>query len=535
MITFLFSLLLLVLGYFVYGKFVEKTFGPDNRVTPALRINDGVDFVVLPTWKVFMIQFLNIAGTGPIFGAIMGMWYGPAAYLWIVFGCIFAGATHDCLSGAISMRKGGIGLPEMVGEYLGPNYRKVMLIFSVLLLIMVGAVFVLSPATLIAGMMPADMGDTLLWWIILIFIYYIIATMMPVDKIIGRIYPLFAISLLFMGGALLVVLLIKHPSLPEIWDGLGDMGSAKLGIQNADPIIPALFITIACGAISGFHATQSPLMARCLKSEHLARPVFYGSMITEGVIALIWATVSSWFFYNEGWREVCTPEVAAQFLGQSEKTVTQFFSAPKVVMTVCNGWLGLAGGILAILGVVAAPITSGDTALRSCRLIIADAFKLDQRPILKRLMVSIPIFIVSLMLLIWQMDNPDSFNIIWKYFGLANQTLSIFTLWTITVYLSLKSSKYYFITLIPAVFMTWVCVSFACVSKQALALPLIAGYTIGAVFALVSLVLFYRWYIKDHVRIQHKRDYLAECERRLKEGKRAVEDLFVAQHPIPHK
>lgn len=509
MITFIISLIALVLGYFIYGKFVERVFGPDDRETPATRINDGVDFLVLPSWKVFMIQFLNIAGTGPIFGAIMGMWYGPAAYLWIVFGCIFAGATHDFLSGAISLRKGGIGLPEIIGQYLGPNFRKMMLTFSVLLLIMVGAVFVLSPATLIAGMMPAEMGDTLLLWIGVIFIYYIIATMMPVDKIIGRIYPLFAISLLFMGAALFVMLIVLHPQLPEIWDGLGNMGEAKLGIKNADPLIPALFITIACGAISGFHATQSPLMARCMKSERMARPIFFGSMITEGCIALIWATVSSWFFYSEGWREVCSPEVIAQFTGQTEKTITQFFSAPKVVMQVCNGWLGVAGGILAILGVVAAPITSGDTALRSCRLIIADALKLDQKPVIKRLAVSLPIFIFSFVLLVWQMDNPDSFNIIWKYFGLANQALSIFTLWAITVYLTLKG-RYYFITLIPALFMTWVCISFLCISKQALGLEPLMGYGIGFIGMVIAGAMYAKWYYKEGERIARKREYLAK-------------------------
>lgn len=532
MVTFIISLVALVLGYFVYGKFVERVFGPDDRETPAVRINDGVDFIVMPSWKVFMIQFLNIAGTGPIFGAIMGMWYGPAAYLWIVFGCIFGGAVHDFLSGAISLRKGGIGLPELVGEYLGPKFKKVMLVFSVLLLIMVGTVFVLSPATLIAGMMPEAMGDTLIWWIIIIFIYYIIATMMPVDKIIGKIYPVFAVSLLFMGVALFVMLIVLHPQLPEVWDGLGNMGETKLGIKNADPLIPALFITIACGAISGFHATQSPLMARCMKSERLARPIFYGSMITEGVIALIWATVSSWFFYNEGWREVCSPEVIAQFTGQTSKTVTQFFSAPKVVMQVCEGWLGVAGGVLAILGVVAAPITSGDTALRSCRLVIADALKLDQKPIRKRLMVSLPIFIVSFVMLIWQMDNPDSFNIIWKYFGLANQTLSVFTLWAVTVYLALKG-RYYVITLIPAMFMTWVCIAFLCVSSQAFGMPVSAGYTIAFIGVLVSAGAFFKWLAKDHVRIQHKRDYIAMQKRRAEEGKRAVmEDDVLAQTPV---
>jgi len=495
MITFTISLLLLIIGYFFYGKFVENVFGPDGRrVAPAIRKADGVDFIALPTWKVFMIQFLNIAGTGPIFGAIMGMWFGPSAYLWIVLGCIFAGATHDYLSGMISMRKGGIGLPDIVGQYLGKTMRAVMLFFATVLLILVGAVFVLSPATLLQGMMPDNsFFHNLLIWIVVIFAYYIIATMMPVDKIIGKIYPLFAFSLIFMALALMVVLFIKHPVLPEIWDGLGNMGEAKLGIKNPDPIYPALFITIACGAISGFHATQSPLMARCMKSEKLGRPVFYGSMITEGIVALIWATVSSWFFYNEGWREVCAPEVVAQFTSQSDKTITQFFSAPTVVMNVCKGWLGVAGGILAILGVVAAPITSGDTALRSARLIVADALKIDQRPVAKRLLVSAPIFILSIALLIWQMDNPDSFNVIWKYFGWANQTLSVFTLWAVTVYLALKK-RFFIITFIPAVFMTCVCTSFLLVSKSAMGLDQSYGNLGGILVSAICVIAFFKWY-----------------------------------------
>ena len=499
MFTFSISLIALVLGFFIYGKFVEKVFGPEEkRVAPAVRKADGVDYIAMPTWKVFMIQFLNIAGTGPIFGAIMGMWFGPSAYLWIVLGCIFAGATHDYLSGMISMRKGGIGLPDIVGQYLGGGMRKIMLCFAVLLLILVGAVFVSAPASLINNMVVAEGGfDNLLVWICVIFVYYVIATMMPVDKIIGKIYPVFAVSLIFMALALMVVLFTKWPALPEVWDGLDNMGPA-IGIQNPEPIFPALFITIACGAISGFHATQSPLMARCMKSEKLGLPVFYGSMITEGIVALIWATVSSWFFYAEGWREVCSPDVIAQFTGQTEKTVTQFFTAPKVVMTVCEGWLGLVGGILAILGVVAAPITSGDTALRSGRLIVADAFHIDQRPVLKRLMVSAPLFAAAIAILVWQMDNPDSFNTIWKYFGWANQTLSVFTLWAITVYLALKR-KYFIITMIPAIFMTCVCASFLCVSKDAIGMPAEYGYTIGVAVAIICTVWFSVWYNKKFV------------------------------------
>ncbi|MBQ9237320.1 MAG: carbon starvation protein A [Prevotella sp.] len=499
MFTFSISLIALVLGFFIYGKFVEKVFGPEEkRVAPAVRKADGVDYIAMPTWKVFMIQFLNIAGTGPIFGAIMGMWFGPSAYLWIVLGCIFAGATHDYLSGMISMRKGGIGLPDIVGQYLGGGMRKIMLCFAVLLLILVGAVFVSAPASLINNMVVAEGGfDNLLVWICVIFVYYVIATMMPVDKIIGKIYPVFAVSLIFMALALMVVLFAKWPTLPEVWDGLDNMGPA-IGIQNPEPIFPALFITIACGAISGFHATQSPLMARCMKSEKLGLPVFYGSMITEGIVALIWATVSSWFFYAEGWREVCSPDVIAQFTGQTEKTVTQFFTAPKVVMTVCEGWLGLVGGILAILGVVAAPITSGDTALRSGRLIVADAFHIDQRPVVKRLMVSAPLFAAAIAILVWQMDNPDSFNTIWKYFGWANQTLSVFTLWAITVYLALKR-KYFIITMIPAIFMTCVCASFLCVSKDAIGMPAEYGYTIGVAVAIICTVWFSVWYNKKFV------------------------------------
>ena len=499
MFTFSISLIALVLGFFIYGKFVEKVFGPEEkRVAPAVRKADGVDYIAMPTWKVFMIQFLNIAGTGPIFGAIMGMWFGPSAYLWIVLGCIFAGATHDYLSGMISMRKGGIGLPDIVGQYLGGSMRKIMLCFAVLLLILVGAVFVSAPASLINNMVVAEGGfDNLLVWICVIFVYYVIATMMPVDKIIGKIYPVFAVSLIFMALALMVVLFTKWPALPEVWDGLDNMGPA-IGIQNPEPIFPALFITIACGAISGFHATQSPLMARCMKSEKLGLPVFYGSMITEGIVALIWATVSSWFFYAEGWREVCSPDMIAQFTGQTEKTVTQFFTAPKVVMTVCEGWLGLVGGILAILGVVAAPITSGDTALRSGRLIVADAFHIDQRPVVKRLMVSAPLFAAAIAILVWQMDNPDSFNTIWKYFGWANQTLSVFTLWAITVYLALKR-KYFIITMIPAIFMTCVCASFLCVSKDAIGMPAEYGYTIGVAVAIICTVWFSVWYNKKFV------------------------------------
>lgn len=491
------SLVALVLGYMLYGKFVAHVFGPDDRPTPAVTKTDGVDFMVLPNWKIFMIQFLNIAGTGPIFGAIMGAWYGPVAYLWIIFGCIFAGAMHDYMSGMLSLRNGGAGLPELVGKYLGGNTKKVMLVFSVLLLMMVGAVFVYSPAVILK-----DIWGSQMFWIIAIFIYYIIATLLPIDKIIGKIYPLFAFSLLFMAGALMIGLFVKWPSLPELWSNLEacnlNENPAWLGAQgymDANPLFPCLFITIACGAISGFHATQSPLMARCMKSEKMGRPIFYGAMITEGVVALIWATVSMYFFYYGGWRECVSPEVAQQFMDQAEdgKSLLQNFSAPQVVKIVCSSWLGVAGGILALLGVVAAPITSGDTALRSARLIIAEFIGLEQHSMRKRLYVCVPLFALTVGILVWQMENPNGFNIIWQYFGWANQTLSVFTLWTLTVYL-VQNKKPFVITLVPALFMTVVCSTFLLVSPQALSLGGSVGYTGSVVVLVAALVWFFAWY-----------------------------------------
>ena len=499
MVSFIISLVALVLGYMLYGKFVAKVFGPDDRPTPAVTKADGVDFMVLPSWKIFMIQFLNIAGTGPIFGAIMGAWYGPVAYLWIIFGCIFAGAMHDYMSGMLSIRNGGVGLPELVGKYLGGATKKVMLVFSVLLLMMVGAVFVYSPAVILK-----DIWGSQMMWILVIFLYYIIATLLPIDKIIGKVYPLFAFSLLFMAGALMIGLFLKWPTLPELWSNLSNSNlnenPAWLGAEGymaVNPLFPCLFITIACGAISGFHATQSPLMARCMKNEKMGRPIFYGAMITEGAVALIWATVSMYFFYYGGWRECVTPEMAQEFIAQADggKSLLQNFTAPQVVKLVCSSWLGVAGGILALLGVVAAPITSGDTALRSARLIIAEFIGLEQRSMRKRLYVCIPLFAATVGILVWQMENPDGFNIIWQYFGWANQTLSVFTLWTITVYL-VQQKKPFVITLVPALFMTVVCSTFLLISPQALGLDGTLGYSGSVIILVVALVWFFSWFKK---------------------------------------
>ena len=485
MITFSLSFLALILGYLFYGRFVAHIFGPDDRVTPAVAKADGMDYIVLPNWKVFMIQFLNIAGTGPIFGAIMGAKFGPVAYLWIVFGCIFAGAVHDYLSGMLSMRHGGASLPELVGAYLGKTPKAIMLVFTVLLLIMVGTVFVYSPAEILH-----TIGGETMMWVGIIFVYYIIATMLPIDKIIGKIYPLFAFSLLFMAAALMVVLLVKMPHLPELWTNFYNMGKEAQPEKWTDAIFPALFITIACGAISGFHATQSPLMARCVKSEKMGRPIFYGAMITEGMVALIWATVSMWFFYGD-------PTPGYELIAGAEKGF--YTSAPAVVNLVCNDWLGVVGAILAMLGVVAAPITSGDTAFRSARLIVAEWLKLNQRPIAKRLIICIPMFGVSIAMLIWQIENPDGFNTIWQYFGWSNQALSVFTLWTLTVYL-VRNKKCYWVTLIPALFMTTVCSTYAFVSKQMFGMG-DTGYIIGLGCLGIAAIWFGLWYNNEYKKI----------------------------------
>ena len=481
MISFLLSILALVLGYLFYGAFVDHVFGPDRfRKTPAIEKQDGVDYIPLPNWKVYMIQFLNIAGTGPIFGAIMGAKFGPASYLWIVFGCIFAGAVHDYMCGMLSVRHGGQGFPDLVGDYLGPRTKQVMLVFSIILLLLVGTVFVYSPALILGDIAGDGTRGSIMLWVGIIFCYYLIATLLPIDKLIGKIYPVFAVTLLFMAAALMVYLFVLWPSLPEVWDGLGGW-SDKAGLEH-QPIFPCLFITIACGAISGFHATQSPLMARCIRNEKMGRPVFYGSMITEGLVALVWAAVSSWFFFDGGAAQVGSDITAA---------------APTVVTKVSENWLGLAGGVLAILGVVAAPITSGDTAFRSARLIIADFVKLPQKDIYKRLAIAIPLFAGSAVLLWFNIEDANGFNVIWRYFGWSNQTLAVFMLWTATVYLvKARGKSWYLVTLLPALFMTSVCVTFILVDKIGFRIPQVAAPWIGLGTFVISSILFYLWKTK---------------------------------------
>ncbi|MCQ2146515.1 MAG: carbon starvation protein A [Bacteroidales bacterium] len=487
MYSFLLSVCALILGYIFYGKYLAKVIDPDiYKVTPAYSKTDGVDFMPLPTWKVFMIQFLNIAGTGPIFGALMGAKFGPACYLWIVFGCIFAGATHDYLAAMLSLKDDGASLPQIVGKYLGKGAQNVMLVFTMILMLLVGAVFAYSPASILGDVMAS--GDNLktvtMMWVLIIFGYYIIATMLPISKVIGKVYPVFSVALIFMAIALMIGLLIKWPTIPEFWDGLSNLG-AKEGLSGLDAqtIFPCLFITVACGAISGFHATQSPMMARCIKNEHLGRPCFYGAMITEGIIALVWAALGSYFVFDGGWQE----------LGASINA-----GSPVVVKAISIGWLGVFGGVLAVLGVVVAPITSGDTAFRSARLIVADALNIDQKPIMKRLMVSVPLFVISALILWYSLADADGFNLIWRYFGWANQTLAIFTLWAITVYLyKNKSGLKYLITMIPACFMTSVCITYISVQKIGFNLPMSWSPWIGIITFVISAILFFVWKSKS--------------------------------------
>jgi len=462
MLTFVIALIVLVLGYVFYGKFIERLFGADpKREVPATSMADGVDYIAMPTWKAYMIQFLNIAGLGPIFGAIMGAKFGTASYLWIVFGTIFAGSVHDYLSGMMSMRHGGESLPQLIGRYLGGPVQKVFIIFSLVLLILVGAVFISQPADILARLTNNAVGINA--WIGVIFVYYLIATLFPIDKIIGKFYPIFGAALLFMAFGIMIALLINRPELPEMWNGFGTK-------YDKNPIFPMMFISIACGAISGFHATQSPLMARCMTNETKGRIVFYGAMISEGIVALIWAAAATAYFGEHGTD----------------------LGAAAIVLEISKTWLGKVGGVLAILGVVAAPISTGDTALRSARLIVADFFKIKQKSIGRRLAISIPLFLITLAALLYSIRDKEGFNIVWRYFAWSNQTLAVFTLWAVTVYLTQKK-KNVIVTLIPAMFMTVVTVTYIFMAPEGFRLAPWIAYIIAGVVAVAFLTIYLIW------------------------------------------
>ena len=441
MFSFLICLALLIGGYFVYGGIVEKTFGPDDRETPAVKINDGVDYMVLPQWKLFMIQLLNIAGLGPIFGALSGALWGPVVFLWITFGTIFAGAVHDYFSGMMSERNEGASISEISGIYLGGAMKNVMRVFSVVLLVMVGTVFAVGPAGLIQ-LLFTNGGSTgivasKLFWLVLILIYYFIATFLSIDKIIGKIYPLFGICLIIMALGVALGIFTKGYEIPEIWNNFANLH------PQGTPIWSFMFITVACGAISGFHATQSPLMARCINNEKHGRKIFYGAMIAEGVIGLIWVTLGMSFYSD-------TAALAAA-LGPKG-------NAALVVNNISVELLGVFGGALAVLGVVVLPVTSGDTAFRAARLTIADAIGYDQRPHKNRLMIAVPLFVVGVAL------NFIPFGMLWRYFGFANQALAAIMLWAAAAYL-LHRGKFHWIASVPACFMTAVSAVYICFEK----------------------------------------------------------------------
>lgn len=477
MITCFACLLLLIAGYFVYGRFVERYFGVNPELpTPAISMEDGIDYKPMPTWKIFVIQFLNIAGLGPIFGAIMGAAYGPAAYIWIVIGCVLMGATHDFFSGMMSIRSTGANMPDIIGENLGRTMKTVMNVVVCFLLMAVGVSFVTGPADLIASLTGVNKEI----WLYVIFVYYILATLLPIDKIIGSVYPLMGAALLFMAAGVGVMLVVgdingTHEMIELTPDALKNW--------HADPenniLVPMLFVVISCGAISGFHSTQSPLMARCLKNERYARPVFYGAMVAEGIVAIIWATAAMAYFGGpEGLNDAATNGVMI------DGVLTKVTPAIAVDM-ICKSWLGKLGAVIAVIGVVVCPITSGDTAFRSLRLTVADFLRSDQKPLYKRLLISIPLF--ALAFIFCKVD----FSTVWKYVGIGNQLLATIVLWTASVYF-IKKGKEHWLCSLPATFLTFVCVSYFIMAPHVnggLHLSPSIGYVAGVAVALALLLL----------------------------------------------
>ena len=475
MITFITAIVLLIAGYFVYGKIVERFLDVDpSRKTPAYEKADGVDFTPMPTWKVFVIQFLNIAGLGPIFGAVTGAAFGPAAYLWIVFGCIFMGAVHDFFAGMMSIHNGGVNMPDLAAKYLGKRMKGVMSFVVIFLLMAVGVSFVIGPSGLMQNLTGIDKEI----WLYVIFGYYIIATLLPVDKIIGSIYPFMGAVLLFMAFGVGVMLVVGHLNGSH---QMVELTPAMLKNWHFNPegnlLIPMMFIVISCGAISGFHATQSPMMARCLKNEKHARPVFYGAMIAEGVVAMIWATAAITYCGGPEGLNNAMSSVGTEINGVLIKNA----QAADLVDLICKSWLGKVGAVIAILGVVICPITSGDTAFRSLRLSLGDMLKYDQKPIVKRLMICLPIFVAAFFFC------KVDFSTAWSYLGIANQTLAALVMWTGAAYLIVKGKPHWMCS-IPATFLTFICVCFITISPLGLHLNPIIGYIAGGVVALAAFI-----------------------------------------------
>ena len=490
--TFFIALIVLIGGYFVYSRFSEKVFAIDNRKTPAMDHPDGIDIHPLPKWKAFFIELLNIAGNSPIFGAISGALFGPIVFVWIVAGCILGGAVHDYFSGMISSRNNGASIAEISGKYCGKIIKAIFRIFSIVVLILVTAVFVVSPATLLADLTH----DTIkAWiWMIVILAYYLISAIVPIDKIIGKAYPVFGVILIVMALAVVGGVIFQQGKYPmiEIIDNFKDFSR----INGDLPWWPFMFVTVACGAVSGFHATQSPVIAKCIKNEKEGRQIFYGAMVAEGVIALIWAAAAMAIYKTN------TPEGFASLQeigGGNSLSVDQ----------MCSLVLGPVGTVLAIIGVVICPITSGDTALRSCRLLISEAFKIDQKKLVNRLIISLPLFAVVIGLSIWDFMDRENFNILWRWFAWSNQLIAAFTLWIITIYL-IREGKYRFgslISAIPAAVMTAVTTTYL-FGEPHISLgrfiPLYVAYIIGGSIALIGLVLYFIFLIKKRVLHQEK-------------------------------
>ncbi len=465
MVTFILCIILLIVGYLTYGKVVEKIFAPDDRPTPAIAMQDGVDYVPMNDKKIFLIQLLNIAGLGPITGALMGALWGPVVYLWIVLGSIFAGGVHDYMTGMLSLRNSGGSISEIVGKYLGSTMKQVMRVFSVILLLMVGTVFAVGPSALLAMLTPKALDKN--FWLIVVLIYYFLATLLPIDKLIGRIYPFFGVCLIIMAVGVGAGLVFEGYHMPEMT--LANLHPA------GKPIWPFMFITVACGAISGFHATQSPLMARCLTTEKKGRQTFYGAMIAEGVIALVWAAAGVSFYQTTGGLAAVLNNVNVGPNG--------------AVYQICMKVLGPVGGVLAMIGVIACPITSGDTAFRSARLTIADWFKIDQKAIKPRLLLTIPVLGFGAVV-----GGFVDYAVVWRYFSWSNQTLAMMALWAASVYLW-QEKKAYIITVIPALFMSAVSATYFLMAPECLGafgITATVAYPVGAFIAIVFLGLFMR-------------------------------------------
>nr|WP_319488075.1 carbon starvation CstA family protein [uncultured Caproiciproducens sp.] len=464
MVTFLLCIALLIVGYFTYGKVVDKVFGPDDRPTPAISMADGVDYVPMNNKKIFLIQLLNIAGLGPITGALMGALWGPVVYLWIVLGTIFAGGVHDFMTGMLSVRNGGGSISEIVGKYLGTGMKQVMRVFSVFLLLMVGTVFAVGPSALLAMLTPKVLDKN--FWLIVVLIYYFLATLLPIDKLIGKIYPFFGICLIIMAVGVGVGLVVEGYPLPEL--SLQNMHPAKT------PIWPFMFITVACGAISGFHATQSPLMARCLTTERKGRQTFYGAMVAEGIIAMVWAAAGVSFYNTTG--------------GLSAVLSNPNVGPNGAVYQICMTVLGPVGGVLAMIGVIACPITSGDTAFRSARLTIADWFKIDQKVVKPRLLLTIPVLAFGAII-----GGFVDYSVVWRYFSWSNQTLAMMALWAAAVYLW-QEKKFYWMAAIPATFMSAVSATYFLAAPECLGMlkngMINVAYAIGILVAALFLGIF---------------------------------------------